>query len=102
MQRLAWLLLQLAVIGGVLWLDYDAAQLFDSEPQPGFMIFVGIGLATMLTYGLSRGWDLVFRRARSVRRQHGPHHQRSPIITRGGELLQPPNAISRDGDASLA
>jgi hypothetical protein len=66
MQRLAWLLFQLVVIGGVLWLDYDAAQLFNSEPQPGFMLLVGIGLAAMLTYGLSRGWDLMFPRAAAL------------------------------------
>ena len=66
MQRLAWLLFQLAVIGGVLLLDYDASEMYGRPPQPGFAFLVKIGLAAMLTYGLSRGWDLMFRRAAAL------------------------------------
>lgn len=86
LQRLAWLALQVPIIGAVLWVDFDAGQRGLRAATPGLALLVGIALAWGATIFASMALDLM----RVLRARLGPD-------LGGASRLPQPLAAPRDG-----
>lgn len=84
MTRLAWIVLQLGIVGFSLWAEYDISKADGRQPQPGVAILGGLLIClaiTFVTLYARLAYHSLRRRLRAIR---------------------VPMALERDGDDGVA
>lgn len=69
-KTLAFMVLQIAVVAGCVWLEYDSAPLYRREPQLGIAFAMGVFFAFIVTAGIIAARDLWTRLSARISRPH--------------------------------